>query len=64
MASYFFGSPVDIDVKLEGEEERKQVEMKVEKERAISCPVFFDGDTVSGQVNKLLHLCLVFYNPD
>lgn len=50
MASFFFGSTVDIDIKLDGEEERKQVELKAEKERTVSCPVFFDGDTVSGTV--------------
>ena len=50
MASFFFASPVDIDIRLEGEEERKSVEIKAEKEKMISCPVYFDGDTVSGQV--------------
>lgn len=50
MAAYFFASPVDVDVKLEGEELRKHVDVKVEKERTISCPVYYDGDSVGGQV--------------
>ncbi|KAJ7760406.1 vacuolar protein sorting-associated protein 26-domain-containing protein [Mycena metata] len=51
MAAYFFASPIDVDVKLEGEEQRKQVEMKSDKEKTISCPVYYDGDSVSGQVS-------------
>jgi vacuolar protein sorting-associated protein 26 len=50
MAAYFFASPIDVDVKLEGEDLRKQVEMKGEKDKAISCPVYYDGDSVTGQV--------------
>lgn len=50
MAAYFFASPIDIDVKLEGEDARKQVEMKTEKEKVVSCPVFYDGDSVAGTV--------------
>jgi vacuolar protein sorting-associated protein 26 len=52
MAAYFFSSPIDIDVKLEGEDVRKQVDMKQEKERSISCPVYYDGDSVGGQVTR------------
>lgn len=48
--AFFFTSPVDIDVKLEGEELRKQVDMKSEKDRAVSCPVYYDGDSIAGQV--------------
>jgi vacuolar protein sorting-associated protein 26 len=48
--AYFFTSPVDVDVKLEGEELRKQVDTKGEKEKIISCPVYYDGDSVGGQV--------------
>ncbi len=50
MAAYFFASPIDIDIKLEGEDLRKQVEMKGDKDKAISCPVYYDGDSVTGQV--------------
>ena len=50
MAAYFFASPIDVDIKLEGEDQRKQVEMKTDKEKTISCPVYYDGDSVAGQV--------------
>lgn len=48
--AYFFAPPVDVDVKLDGEELRKQVDMKGEKEKIIQCPLYYDGDSVSGQV--------------
>ena len=51
MAAFFFASPVDIDIRLEGEEARKQVEIKLEKERKESCPVYYDGDSIVGQVS-------------
>ncbi|KAG5633321.1 hypothetical protein DXG03_007599, partial [Asterophora parasitica] len=50
MAAYFFASPIDVDIKLEGEDVRKQVDIKSEKEKTISCPVYYDGDSVGGQV--------------
>lgn len=61
MAAYFFASPVDVDIRVDGEDKRKQVELKLEKERHESCPVYFDGESVVGQVNLLLlfiTLCL------
>jgi vacuolar protein sorting-associated protein 26 len=48
--AYFFASPIDVDIKLEGEEVRKQVEIKSEKDKNIACPVYYDGDSVTGQV--------------
>jgi vacuolar protein sorting-associated protein 26 len=48
--AYFFASPVDVDIKLEGEELRKQVDIKTEKDRTASCPVYYDGDSIGGQV--------------
>lgn len=48
--AYFFTSPVDVDIKLEGEELRKQVETKTDKDKTVSCPIYYDGDSVSGQV--------------
>ena len=50
MAAYFFASPVDVDIRLEGEDDRKKVEIKGDKEKMISCPVYYDGESVSGQV--------------
>jgi vacuolar protein sorting-associated protein 26 len=50
MAAYFFASPVDVEVKLDGEDERKKMDLKNEKEKTITCPVYYDGDPVAGQV--------------
>ncbi|KAH8990897.1 vacuolar protein sorting-associated protein 26 [Lactarius hatsudake] len=55
MAAFFFASPIDIDIKLEGEELRKQIDSKAEKDRPISCPVYYDGESVSGQVTRTTH---------
>lgn len=54
-ASYFFASPIDVEVKLEGEELRKQIDMKLEKEKTVSCPVYYDGESVAGQVCYYFH---------
>ena len=50
MAAYFFASPVDVDINMEGEDLRKKFDIKGEKDRIITCPVYFDGESVSGQV--------------
>ncbi|KAG8945397.1 Vacuolar protein sorting-associated protein 26B [Tulasnella sp. 424] len=62
MASYFFAQPVDVEIRLEGEENRKQVEVKLEKDRKEAYPVYYDGEPVAGQVvvrlrdgRKLVH---------
>ncbi|KAH9028975.1 vacuolar protein sorting-associated protein 26 [Lactarius pseudohatsudake] len=44
MAAFFFASPIDIDIKLEGEELRNQIGSKAEKDRPISCPVYYAGE--------------------
>lgn len=49
-AAFFFTSPIDVEIKLEGEELRKKVDVKSEKEKTVSCPVYYDGESVSGQV--------------
>lgn len=49
----FFGftsAPVDVEVRFNGEDERKQVEVKGEKDRKEVCPVYYDGENVEGQV--------------
>lgn len=50
MAAYFFASPVDVEIKLDNEDERKKVDLKTEKEKVVTSPVYYDGDPVSGQV--------------
>ncbi|KAM0789264.1 Vacuolar protein sorting-associated protein 26B [Microbotryomycetes sp. NB124-2] len=50
MASFFtFASPVDVDVRLDGQDERQQVEVKLDKDRREKCPVYLDGESVRGQ---------------
>jgi vacuolar protein sorting-associated protein 26 len=58
MAAYFFASPIDVDIKLDGEEARKLVEIKAEKEKTVQCPVYYDGDNISGQVRAQPRLFL------
>ena len=53
LAAYFFASPVDVEIKLDGEDDRKKVDMKSEKEKMITCPVFYDGDGVAGTVRLI-----------
>lgn len=51
MASFFsFSSPVDVDVRLDGEDARKQVEIKMDKAAKEKCPVYLDGESVKGSV--------------
>ncbi|KAF9349798.1 Vacuolar protein sorting-associated protein 26B [Mortierella sp. AD094] len=45
-----FSAPVDIEIVYNGEEERKMVEVKVDKDRREKFPLFFDGETVSGKI--------------
>ncbi|KAF9095034.1 Vacuolar protein sorting-associated protein 26B [Mortierella sp. AD031] len=52
MANLFgFSAPVDIQVALNGEEERKMVEVKVDKDRREKFPLYFDGETVAGKIH-------------
>ncbi|PBK59383.1 vacuolar protein sorting-associated protein 26 [Armillaria solidipes] len=48
MATFFFASPIDVDIKLSDEEARKSVELPEEKEKVTSCPVYYDS--VGGQI--------------
>jgi len=50
MASFFFSTPIDVDINLEAEDERKAVELKLDKEKTIKCPVYYDGESVTGKV--------------
>jgi vacuolar protein sorting-associated protein 26 len=44
-------TPVDIEVTFTNEEQRKHMEVKVEKDKKENYPVFLDGESVSGKVN-------------
>lgn len=48
--SSFSAAPVEVEVKLTGEEDRKQVEVKGDKDQKVMCPVYYDGESVVGQV--------------
>ncbi|WFC95580.1 Vacuolar protein sorting-associated protein 26 [Malassezia brasiliensis] len=51
MTSLFsFSAPVDIDVRLEDEHDRKQVDVKLENPTKETLPVYFDGESVQGTV--------------
>jgi vacuolar protein sorting-associated protein 26 len=48
--SYFFSTPVDIDVVLEDVEDRPTVNVKLDKGRLEKAPLYADGESVKGQV--------------
>ncbi|KTW27011.1 hypothetical protein T552_02503 [Pneumocystis carinii B80] len=50
MASLFFKTPVDVDIRLEGEDIRKMVDIKVGKDRKQKAPLYYDGESVKGSV--------------
>ena len=45
-----FGQSAEIHVLLDGEENRKWVELKQDANRRVKCPVYYDGETISGKV--------------
>ncbi|TYJ51476.1 hypothetical protein B9479_007953 [Cryptococcus floricola] len=52
--SYLFNfatSSVDFDIRLQGEEERRQVEFKGDKDKGGASPVYYDGESVAGKVH-------------
>ncbi|EJD41556.1 vacuolar protein sorting-associated protein 26 [Auricularia subglabra TFB-10046 SS5] len=49
MAAYFFAQPVDVDIRLDGEDQRKQFELKTDKEQRQSVPIYYDGEGIAGQ---------------
>ncbi|KEY64798.1 hypothetical protein S40285_00869 [Stachybotrys chlorohalonatus IBT 40285] len=48
--SYFFATPVDIDVVLEDADDRAMVDVKLDKNRREKAPLFMDGESVKGAV--------------
>ena len=48
--SYFFSTPVDIDIVLEDSDDRPTVNMKLDKERIEKAPLYADGESVKGAV--------------
>ena len=48
--SYFFSTPVDIDIVLEDNDERTMIDMKLDKGRREKAPLYMDGESVKGGV--------------
>lgn len=49
--SYFFSTPLDIDIRLEDNDDKRQmVDVKLDKNRKEKCPLYMDGETVKGAV--------------
>jgi vacuolar protein sorting-associated protein 26 len=48
--SYFFATPVDIDVVLDDADERSMVDVKLDKNRREKAPLYMDGESVKGAV--------------
>jgi vacuolar protein sorting-associated protein 26 len=50
MTSYIWGTPVDVEIRLDTEDARRTYDIKMEKERRETLPVYLDGESVTGQV--------------
>lgn len=50
MASFFFSTPVDIDIVLEDADGRETVDLKLDKTRREKAPLYMDGESVKGTV--------------
>lgn len=49
--SYFFSTPVDIDILLEDDtDDRQMIDLKLEKNRREKAPLYMDGESVKGAV--------------
>lgn len=48
--SYFFSTPVDIDIVLEDADERTMIDLKLDKGRREKAPLYLDGESVKGGV--------------
>lgn len=56
--SYFFSTPVDIDIILEDTDNRQMVDIKTDKQRREKAPLYMDGESVRGQSPGLLWIQL------
>ncbi|KAJ2305151.1 Vacuolar protein sorting-associated protein 26, partial [Coemansia sp. RSA 2706] len=56
LASLFgFGPVADVNIVLNGEDERQQVEYRVGKDKREKAPLYFDGESISGKVVVRVH---------
>ena len=50
MSSFFFSTPVDIDIVLEDLDDRQHIDMKLDKGKRDKAPLYRDGESVKGNV--------------
>ncbi|KKY29101.1 putative vacuolar protein sorting-associated protein 26 [Phaeomoniella chlamydospora] len=50
MSSFFFSTPVDIDIVLEDTDDRQTIDVKLDKNRKEKVPLYLDGESVKGAV--------------
>lgn len=50
MSSLFFKSPIDLEIRLDGEDSRKHIDVKSSQNKKDRLPLYEDGETVSGSV--------------
>jgi vacuolar protein sorting-associated protein 26 len=50
MSSFFFSTPVDIDIVLDESDDRPSVDVKLDKNRKEKAPLYMDGESVKGAV--------------
>ena len=50
MSSFFFSTPVDIDIVLEDTDDRQTIDVKLDKNRREKVPLYLDGESVKGAV--------------
>lgn len=48
--SYFFSTPLDIDIVLDDADDRTMLDLKLEKNRREKAPLYMDGESVKGAV--------------
>ena len=48
--SYFFSTPLDIDIVLDDTDDRTMIDMKLDKNRREKAPLYSDGESVKGAV--------------
>ncbi|KAL9638431.1 MAG: hypothetical protein Q9164_001547 [Protoblastenia rupestris] len=48
--SYFFSTPLDIDIVLDDTDDRQVIDLKLEKNRREKAPLYMDGESVKGAV--------------
>ncbi|RKO96278.1 vacuolar protein sorting-associated protein 26, partial [Caulochytrium protostelioides] len=50
MSLFGLGKTAEIEIVFDDEDSRKAIEMKVDKDQKARFPLYFDGETVRGQV--------------